>query len=180
MRYILFLILVALAGSCFHKQQEYCCQENNCYDIKKIYISYENLQKQFVQITDTMKLIQLNTILNTGCDKLADCPDNEYYYHWKFEENPCIVVILEDYFIREYAIWSDNSYVELSYEGGDGPCYYRSYSAILNDSLVTYAIKTEHLMDEDADTMLDKFTIDTIRVAVSLNGKKLPSPKDIY
>lgn len=180
MRYIFFLFLITLVGACSHKHQEHYYQKNAFYDIKKFYVSYESLEKQFVRITDTNQIMQLNTILNTGCDKLSDCLDNEYYYHKKYKENPCIVVRLEDYFIREFAIWSDNSYVELSYEGGDGPYYYRSYSTKLKDSLVTYVINTEYFMDENADTILDKNTIDTIRITVSLTGKNLPAPKDIY
>ncbi|MCR5425039.1 MAG: hypothetical protein K6E93_09845 [Bacteroidales bacterium] len=179
MKYGIFLLFIAMAIACSHQQQGHACQEHDYYDIKTVYVSYEMLKKQFVQITDTNQIMQLNTILNTGCDKLVDCPDNEYYYHRLFKKNPCFVVRLDDYFIREFAVWDDNSYIELSYEGGDGPYYSRSYSTTVNDSLITYIINTEYLMDEDADTMLDKYTIDTIRSAVSLNGKKLPAPNEL-
>ncbi len=170
----IFLVSTALAVACSYQQQGHDYQEYDYYDIRMVYVSYEMLKKQFVQITDTNQIMQLRTILNTGCDKFMDCLDNEYYYHRQFKENPCIVVKIDDYFIREFAIWDDNSYVELSYEGGDGPYYSRSYSTTLKDSLITYVINTECLMDEDADTMLDKYIIDTIRSAVSLNGKMLP------
>lgn len=178
MKYGIFLILTALTISC-SQQQEHDYQVYDYYDISITYTSYEMLKKQFVHITDTNKIKQLNTILNTGCNNLADCPDREYYYHRLFKENPCIVVRIDDYFVREFAIWDNNSYAELSYEGGDSPYYSRSYSTTSKDSLITYVINTEYLMDEDMDTTLKKYTSDTTRSAISLNGKKLPAPYEL-
>ena len=162
MRYIIFTIFMALTISC-SRQQVY-------YDIRPANISYEILEKQFVQITDTNQIMQLNAILSTGCDD----PDIKYFCHRLYKENPCFVVRLDDYFTREFAIWDDKSYIELSYEGGDGPYYSRSYSTPSKDSLITYVINIEYLIDEYMDTILDEYTIDTIRYAIPLNGKRFP------
>lgn len=153
MEYIIFLAITALAISC-SRQLGYNYLEHDYHDVRTVYTSYEMLKKQFLQITDTNKIKQLNTILNTGCDNLAECPDREYYAHRLFD-NPCIVVRIDDYYVREFAIWDNNSYVELSYEGGDSPYYSRSYSTTSKDSLITYVINMEYLMDEDMDTTLE-------------------------
>ena len=150
-------------------------REQCFYEIDMEYVSDESFKNQFVLIHDTNEIKLLNSILNKECSNLESCPDVEYYYHAEFNEEPRIVIMIDDYYVREYALWGDNMHVELSFYGGDGPYHSRGYSYISNDSLITYVIETEYSTDEYVDTTIsNEYTIDTTRHATYIKRKTLP------
>lgn len=165
-RILSFLVVIISVYSCQH--------QNAYYEISMENILNEAFKERYNPIYDTNQIKLLNAILITEDEYIPENPDIEYFSHKLFFRDPCIVVKLDDYFVREYAVWNDNSYVELSYEGGDGPYYSKGYSYKSKDSLVTYKIEVVWLEDDELDTTLTESTIDTIKSITMLNGKRLP------
>ena len=166
--YSIIFIATVLITACT-QPSKYYLYEFGDYDI-----SSEMLNKHLVQVNDTSQIKLLNDILNTEHNN----PDLEYYYQEDLKD-PYIVVKVDDYFVREYAIWNDKTYVELSYKGGDGPASYKRYSYTSNDSLITYNTSIIYLEDERADTTLNEYIVDTTINVVLLNGKKLHNPNKL-
>ena len=165
-RILIFIVVIISVYSCQHR--------NVYYEISMENISNEAFKERFNPIDDTNQIKLLNAILNTGGEFISENPDIEYFSHRDFSYDPCIVVKIDDYFVREYAVWNDYSYVELSYEGGDGPYYSKGYSYRSKDSLVMYKIEEVWSEDEELDTTLNESIIDTIKSITMLNGKKMP------
>lgn len=155
-------------------------EEYNIYKINYKFVSCNMIESNFIEIQDTNKINQINKMTNSRCTSIHHCPDNEYYIHRIFNDNPCITVIIEDYYIRLCAIWDSVEWIELSRSGGDGPYSLQSYSFVSQDSLITYQITVEQSVDEYTDTSLDKHTITIEKNKILLKGKTLPPVNKLF
>ncbi len=170
----IFCILLLTISSCSN------VQKHDIYTIDYKFISCNMIENNFIQIHDTNEIKQINMMICSRCSNIYNCPDNEYYVHRIFNNNPCIIVIIEDYYSRLYAIWDCMDWIELSCSGGDGTYSFQTYSYVSQDSLITYQITTEQLVDEYTDTSLDKHTITIERNKILLKGKTLPPVNKLF